>query len=149
MLYDERTRARALRSFFGVPKASAAGCGTCEIVVVATLRAGTMGHPSGNCLLFNCLAGNLTYDRNKLEGGKLHVTYFLLAVGENCVGIEADALHLTKKTCHFAVRDARNLPGKIGFLNAALILVTFFVAVFRFRAAVQADSKITARFMSR
>ena len=103
MLYDERTRARALRSFFGVPTASAAGCGTCEIVVVATLRAGTMGHPSGNCLLFNCLAGNLTYDRNKLEGGKLHVTYFLLAVGENCVGIEADALHLTKKTCHFAV----------------------------------------------
>ena len=103
MLYDERTRARALRSFFGVPTASAAGCGTCEIVVVATLRAGTMGHPSGNCLLFNCLAGNLTYDRNKLEGGKLHVTYFLLAVGENCVGIEADALHRDKKTCHFAV----------------------------------------------
>ena len=95
-----------------------------------------MGHPSGNCLLFNCLAGNLTYDRNKLEGTVLHVTYFLLAVGENCVGIEADALHRDKKTCHFAVRDARNLPDKIGFLNAALILVTFFVVVFRNRAAV-------------
>ena len=62
-----------------------------------------MGHPSGNCLLFNCLAGNLTYDRNKLDGATLHVTYFLLAVGENCVGIEADALHRDKKTCHFAV----------------------------------------------
>ena len=109
MLYDERTRARALRSFFGVPTASAAGCGTCEIVVVATLRAGTMGHPSGNCLLFNCLAGNLTYDRNKLEGGKLHVTYFLLAVGENCVGIEADALHRDKKNMSFCGPDARSL----------------------------------------
>ena len=110
MLYDERTRARALRSFFGVPTASAAGCGTCEIVVVATLRAGTMGHPSGNCLLFNCLAGNLTYDRNKLEGATLHVTYFLLAVGENCVGIEADALHLTKK--HVILRSRREEFGR-------------------------------------
>ena len=59
--------------------------------------------PVATVFSFNCLAGNLTYDRNKLQGDLLHVTYFLLAVGENCVGIEADALHLTKKTCHFAV----------------------------------------------
>ena len=70
----------------------------------------------------------------------LHVTQKIKSTGEKGVGIEADALHVHKKSMSFfgpteqfgAPKDS--LPSIFCFY--AFILVTFYFVVFRLRAAV-------------